>query len=70
MVNSIEESELSKTRHIQLQPILGGITEDMQQNLKDLLHEDLETVIIHAGTNNGTTDTPQMIVDKLTVALS
>ena len=36
-----------------------------QQNLKDLLHEDLETVIIHAGTNNATTDTPQMIVDKL-----
>ena len=30
-----------------------------------MLHEDLETVIIHAGTNNGTTDTPQMIADKL-----
>ena len=30
-----------------------------------MLHEDLETVIIHAGTNNATTDTPQMIVDKL-----
>ena len=28
-------------------------------------HEDLETVIIHARTNNATTDTPQMIVDKL-----
>ena len=26
--------------------------EDIQQNLKDLLHEDLEAVIIHAGTNN------------------
>ena len=30
-----------------------------------MLHEDLETVIIHAGTNNAITDTPQMIVDKL-----
>ena len=30
-----------------------------------MLHEDLETVIIHAGTNNATTGTPQMIVDKL-----
>ena len=30
-----------------------------------MLHEDLETVIIHAGTNNATTDTPQMIVHKL-----
>ena len=27
--------------------------------------KDLETVIIHPGSNNATTDTPQMIVDKL-----
>ena len=65
MVNGIEESKLSNTCHIRVQPIPGGKIEDIQQNLKDLLHEDLETVIIHAGTNNATTDTPQMIVDKL-----
>ena len=51
--------------HIRVQPIPGGIIEDIQQNLKDLLHEDLETVIIHAGTNNARTGTPQMIIDKL-----
>ena len=65
MVNNMEESKLSKTRHIRVQPILGGKVEDIQQNPNDLLHEDLETVIIHTGTNNATTDTPQMIVDKL-----
>ena len=65
MVNGLEESKLSKTRHIRVQPIPGGKIEDIQQNLKDLLHEDLETVIIHAGTNNATTDTPQMVADKL-----
>ena len=65
IVNGIEESKLSKTRHIRVQPIPGGKIEDIQQNLKDLLHEDLETVIIHAGTNNATTNTPTMIVDKL-----
>ena len=43
----------------------GGKAEDIQQNLKDVLHEDLETLIFHAGTNNATTNTPQMIVDKL-----
>ena len=59
MVNGIEESKLWKTRHIRVQPIPGSKIEDIQQNLKDLLHEDLETVIIHAGT------TPQMIADKL-----
>ena len=65
MVNGIEESILSKALHIRVQPIPGGKIEDIQQNLKDLLHEDLEAVIIHAGTNNATTDTPQMIVDEL-----
>ena len=65
MVNSIEESKLLKTRHIRVWPIPGGKIKDIQQNLKDLLYEDLESVIIHAGTDNATTDTPQMIVDKL-----
>ena len=65
MLNGTEESKLSNTRHIRVQPISYGKIEYIQQNLKDLLHEDLETVIIHAGTNNATTDTPQMIVDKL-----
>ena len=58
MVNAIEESKLSKTCHIQVQPMLGSKIEDILQNLKDLLHEDLETVVIHAGTNNATSNTP------------
>ena len=57
IVNGIEESKLSKTRHIRVQPIPGGKVEDMQQNLKDFLREDLETVTIHAGTNNATVNT-------------
>ena len=36
MVNGTEESKFSKTRHIRVQPILGGKIEDIQQNLKDL----------------------------------
>ena len=63
--NGIKGSKLSKTLHNRVQPIPGGKIEDIQQNLKNLLHEDLETVITHAGTSNATTDTPQMIVDKL-----
>ena len=65
MVNEIEESKLSKTSHIRVLPVTGGKIEDIQQNLKDLLHEDLETVITHASTNNVTTHTLQVIVDKL-----
>ena len=65
MVNDTEESKLLKTCHIRVQPIPGGKIEDIQQNLKDLLHDDLKTVMIHAGTNNAINDTPQMIIDKL-----
>ena len=54
MVNGIGEIKLSKTRHSRVQPIPGGKIEDIQQNLKDLFHEDLETVIIHADTKNAT----------------
>ena len=57
MGNVIEESKLSKTYHIRVQPIPGGKIGGIQQNLKDLLHEDLETLIIHAGTSNATTKT-------------
>ena len=35
MVNGTEESKLSKTRHIRVQPITGGKIEDISQNLKD-----------------------------------
>ena len=65
MVNGIEESKLNKTHNIRVQPIPSGKIEIIQQNLKDLLHEDLEKVTIHAGTNNAITNTPQMTVDKL-----
>ena len=59
MVNDIEDSKLSKTSHIRVQPLPGGKLEDIQQNL------DLETDIIHTGTSNATTSTPQVIVNKL-----
>ena len=65
MVNGVEESKLSKTHHIRVQPIPGGKAEDIQRNLKDVLHEDLETLIFFFFSNNATTNTPQMIVDKL-----
>ena len=65
MVSGTEECKSTKMRHMRVQPIPGGKVEYIQQDLKDLLLEDLETVIIHTGTNNAKTDTPQVIVDKL-----
>ena len=48
-----------------MQSILGAKLDNIQQNLNALIHKDRETVVIHAGTNNSLTDTPQNIVDKL-----
>ena len=66
MLNGIEESKLSKTRHIRVQPIPGGKIEDIKENLNDLLHEELQKVIIHVVTNNAMTDTSKEIFEKLT----
>ena len=65
MLNGIEESKLSKTRHIRVQPIPGGKIDDIKENLNDLLHEELQKVISHVGTNNAMTDTPKEIFKKL-----
>ena len=64
MLNGIEESKLSKTRQKCVQPIPGGKIDDIKQNLNDLLHEELQKVIIH-GTNNAMTDAPKEIFEKL-----
>ena len=55
MLNGIEKSKLSKTRHIRIQPIPGRKTDDIKENLNDLLHAELQKVIIHVGTNNAMT---------------
>ena len=65
ILNGIKENKLSKTRHIRVQPIPGGKIDDIKENLNDLLHEELQKVIIHVGTNNAMTDTPKEIFEKL-----
>ena len=65
ILNCIEESKLSKARHIRVQPIPGGKIDNIKENLNDFLHEELQKVIIHVGTNNAMTDTPKEIFEKL-----
>ena len=56
MLNGIEESKLSKARHLHVQPIPGGKIDDTKENI-NLLHEELQKVVIHVGTNNAMSDT-------------
>ena len=65
LLNGIEESKLSKSRHIRVQPISGGKIEDIRSNLNDLLHADLQNIILHIGTNNAVTETLTEIFNKL-----
>ena len=65
ILNCIEESKLSKARHIRVQPIPGGKIDNIKENLNDFLHEELQKLIIHVGTNNAMTDTPKEIFEKL-----
>ena len=55
----------SKTRDIRVHPTPGGKIDDIKENLNDLLHEELQKVIIHVGTNNAMSDTSKEIFEKL-----
>ena len=50
---------------IRVQPIPGGKIKDIKENLDDLLHKEVQKVIIHIGTNNAMTNTPKEIFRKL-----
>ena len=56
LVNGIEESKLSKTRHIRVQPVPGASENDIRSKLDDLLHKDLQKFLVHIGTNNTVED--------------
>ena len=57
LLNGIEESKLSKDRHIRVQPIFAAKIKDISNNLDELIHNDLKTVILHVDTNNVVEDT-------------
>ena len=65
MLKDIEESKLSKTRHIRVQPIPGGKNDKIKENLNDLLHEELQKVIVHVTRDNAMIDTPKEIFKKV-----
>ena len=65
LLNGIEERKLSKDTHIRVQPISGAKIKDISNNLDELIHNDLKTVILHVGINNTVEDTPEDIYNDL-----
>ena len=61
----MEESKLSNDRHIKVQPISGAKIKDISNNLDELIHNDLKTIILHVGTNNTVEDTLEDIYNNL-----
>ena len=64
LLNAIEGSELSNDRHIRVQPISGAKIKDISNNLDELIHNDLKTIILHVGTNNTVEDTLEDIYNN------
>ena len=48
-----------------MQPISGAKIKDISNNLDELIHNDLKTIILHDGTNNTVEDTPEDIYNDL-----
>ena len=65
MINGIEESKLSKSRHIRVQPISGAKVDDIRENLDIVINDDLETVVLQIGTNDSTTNSAQDIFNNI-----
>ena len=65
LLNGIKESKLSKDRRVRVQPIAGAKIKDISNNLDELIHNDLKTIILHVGTNNTVEDTPEDIYNDL-----
>ena len=65
LLNGIEESKLSKDRHIRVQPISGAKINDISNNLDELIHNDLKKIILHISANNTVEDTPADIYNDL-----
>ena len=45
--------------------MLGAKIEDLEANLCDLLHKDLQKVLLRVGVNNAVSDSPEDIFGKL-----
>ena len=66
LLNGIAESKPSKDRHIRVQPISGAKIKDISNNLYELIHNDLKTIILHVSTtNNAVEDTVEDIYNNL-----
>ena len=48
-----------------MQPIFAAKIKDISNNLDELIHNDLKTIILHVGTNNAVEDTPEDIYNDL-----
>ena len=70
MLNGIEESKLSKSRYIRVQPVSGATIKVIDDCLDDVLNDELETIILLAGTNDATKRSAQEIFDDLMILKS
>ena len=65
ILKNIDQHRLSKTKKIKVRSFPGAVVEDFSHFIKPLLKNNPTHVILHCGTNNLRSDTPEQIVEKL-----
>ncbi len=65
ILNNIQEDRLGKKRKVKVRAFPGATIEDMYDYLTPLLKKEPSNVILHAGSNNSTSEDAQTILDKL-----
>ena len=56
---------MSKNKSVKVHSFSGATTEDMESHLIPLVNKKPDHILLHVGTNNLATDTPEVIVEKL-----
>ena len=65
MVRDLKGWLMSRNKSVKVHSFSGATTEDMESYLIPLINKKPDHILLHVGTNNLATDTPEVIVEKL-----
>ena len=67
ILNNVQENRMGRSRCVKVRAFPGAKIEDMYDYLTPLLKKAPDTIILHAGSNNSTSEDAAAIVDKLLI---
>ena len=67
ILNNVQENRIGRSRCVKVRAFPGAKIEDMYDYLTPLLKKGPDTIILHVGSNNSTSEDASAIVDKLLI---